>query len=143
MTMAWWRGDARRESADGYRRHLAMILPSLPPTLGDFRDRVTLHDARLRRLTIDLPRGSLDLMFDGYLWNPHALGEPRAWHLRYTGVTSLTSTADPAGGLPGPAGYGDLGYDELDVIEPRLFEHRMLFSTSIELHVRFRDLVVV
>ena len=143
MTMAWWRGDVPRESASAYRQHFEQIRSSLPPTLADFHERVTLHDARLRRLAADLPKRVLDLELDGYALSPRGDPHtPRQWNLHYTGVTSVTSTADPAGGLPGPGGYGDLGYDELDVIEPGLFEHRMLFSTAIELHVRFRDLVV-
>ena len=57
--------------------------------------------------------------------------------LTYRGVERLVSTADPATGLPGPHGYGDLGYDELDAVGPGVFEHRMLFSTGIELPIRF------
>lgn len=143
MTMAWWRGDLPPESAQGYRQHFESIRASLPASLADFHERVTLHDARLRTAAADFMGHTFELELDGFAWKPDVVPEaPRRWRLRYAGVTSVTTTADPTGGLPGPAGYGDLGYDELDVIGAGLFEHRMLFSTSIELHVRFRDLVV-
>jgi hypothetical protein len=50
--------------------------------------------------------------------------------------------ADPQTGLPGPHGYGHLGYCEFEALGGELFEHRMLFSTGIELHVRFREITV-
>ena len=62
-------------------------------------------------------------------------------------MIDLNTGSDPEKGLPGPHGYGDLGYDEVDVLEPGLFEHRMLFSTGItlsihhrEFHLRFEDI---
>ncbi len=59
--------------------------------------------------------------------------------MNYGGVRSIQSTADPEKGLPGPHGYGDLGYDEIDLIQPGHYEHRMLFSTGIELLVQFSE----
>lgn len=63
----------------------------------------------------------------------------RRIHLVYRGVTSFLSTADPAQGLSGPHGYGDLGYNEIELVEARRFEHRMLFSTGIELEIQFEE----
>ena len=51
-------------------------------------------------------------------------------------------TSDPSVGLGGPHGFGDLGYDEIDVGEDGPFEHRLLFSSGIELAVRFADLII-
>jgi hypothetical protein len=42
--------------------------------------------------------------------------------------------------LPGPGGYGDFGYDEIEVIGPAQFEHRILFSSGIRLVIRFAKL---
>ena len=41
--------------------------------------------------------------------------------------------------MPGPAGFGDLGYCEVSVLPGGAFEHRLLFSTGIELVVVFRS----
>ncbi len=60
--------------------------------------------------------------------------------LRYTGLTAFESFQTPDQALAGPGGYGDLGYDEIDVLEGGTFEHRMLFSSSIELRFRFASL---
>jgi hypothetical protein len=78
----------------------------------------------------------LELQIDGF--NNYAGEEPRHYRIEYGGVTALESSADPAVGLAGPHGYGDLGYDEFDVVSEGHFEHRMLFSTGIELIVRFK-----
>lgn len=47
-------------------------------------------------------------------------------------------TGDPDKGLPGPNGFGDIGVDEIEVFEDS-FEHRILFSNGIELHIRFKE----
>ena len=57
--------------------------------------------------------------------------------LTYTGVERVESTADPAVGLRGPHGYGDFGYDEVEVLPTGAFEHRMVFSSGVELCVVF------
>lgn len=51
----------------------------------------------------------------------------------------MESTANPSAGLAGPFGYGDLGYDEVAILASGAFEHRLLFSTGIELAVVFRE----
>ena len=39
-------------------------------------------------------------------------------------------------------GYGTHGFDEVEVLEEGLFEHRMLFSSGIEVAIQFRDFVL-
>jgi hypothetical protein len=58
--------------------------------------------------------------------------------LLYTGVDRFEGFAAPDVYLRGPGGFGDLGYCEVDVLESGSFEHRLLFSTGIELIVEFR-----
>lgn len=132
FTMAWWfggqTGDAGDAAAD-YAAHLAAIRNRLPPDLLATQESVSLHDARLRELR--LVDGTLTLGLDS-----HA-GDERLT-LTYTGVERFESTSDPEVGLGGPAGYGDLGYHEVSVLPDGAFEHRLLFSTGIELVVVFR-----
>ena len=40
-------------------------------------------------------------------------------------------------GLPGTFGFGDLGYDEIEILSSGEFQQRFLFSSGIELHVTF------
>jgi hypothetical protein len=143
VTMAWWRGDVPRSTAEGYTAHFESIRHRLPESLRDFHQTVTLHDAKLLRLEVDLEAQRARFEYDGYLWRPDVMpDQPCRWVLHYEGVRSIRSAAEPAGGLPGPDGFGDYGYDELDVTPDGLVEHRMLFSSSIQLTITFRKLAV-
>lgn len=64
--------------------------------------------------------------------------EGRHVRLVYDGVCTIHSTGDRLRGLSGPHGYGDLGNDEIEVLQDGSFEHRFLFSTGIELVLRFQ-----
>ena len=64
-------------------------------------------------------------------------GRLRKFQLDYVGVTSFKSIAEHEKGLPGPQGYGDLGYEEIDVVDG-LFVHGILFSGGIEFEIRFK-----
>ena len=138
MTIEKWsgtNGDAL-EALKEYQQYLNSVFASLPPELQRFTSKVSLHDARLRHL--QLAAGKLKLKLDGSSYEEEPRGYfDRRFDLTYEGVDSLTSIADPDAGLPGPHGYGDLGYDEIEVLPNGHYEHRMLFSTGIELHVRF------
>ncbi len=132
FTMAWWCGTQTGDAADpsvGYSAHLAAVRDRLPPDLLATQESVSLHDTRLRELR--LADGSLSLGLDSYA------GDERLT-LTYSGVELFESAANPEVGLGGPAGYGDLGYCEVDVLPGGAFEHRLLFSTGIELAVVFR-----
>jgi hypothetical protein len=132
FTMSWWcatqTGDAGGPSA-AYAAHFATIRDRLPPQLLATAESVPLHDARLRGLR--LANDTLVLELDTFV------GDERLT-LTYTDVTRFESSADPEVGLGGPAGYGDLGYCEVDALPDGAFEHRLLFSTGIELAVVFR-----
>lgn len=134
FTMAWWcgcqTGDVEDPSAD-YAVHLVAIRNRLPPDLLATQESVSLHDTRLRELRLIPAEGTLSLGLDSYA------GDERLT-LTYIGVERFESTADPAIGLGGPAGYGDLGYCEVDVLPGGTIEHRLLFSTGIELAIVFR-----
>ena len=140
MTIDKWsgtNGDAL-EALKDYRRYLDSVFATLPPELQRFTSKVSLHDARMRHL--HLAAGLLKLKLDGCGYEEATRSYfDRSFDLAYGGVDSLTSTADPNTGLPGPHGYGDLGYDEIEVLPDGRYEHRMLFSTGIELHVQFTE----
>lgn len=103
---------------------MASLRDRLPPDLLALQDTVSHHDATLVSLTGSLEDRSAILKL-----RPPGVGQVE---LRYSGLTSFASTATPGQSLRGAGGYGDLGYDEVDVLEDGTFEHRILFSTSIE-----------
>ena len=134
FTMAWWGGFQAGEGDDpsaDYAAHLNSIRDRLPPDLLATEEAVSLHDTRLRELCLLAAEGMLRIGLDSYT------GDDRLT-LVYSGVERFESTVDPESGLRGPSGYGDLGYCEVDILPGGAFEHRLLFSTGIELAVIFR-----
>jgi hypothetical protein len=132
--MAWWCGVQTGAVGDpfaAHAAHLTAIRDRLPPDLLATEESVSLHDTRLRELQLSVADATLRLRLDGYGGDEHL-------HVLYTGVERFESSADPEVGLHGSAGYGDLGYWEVDVLPSGTFEHRLLFSTGIELLVVFR-----
>ncbi len=133
FTMAWWGGVEGVGNVDpttAYAAHLAAIRNRLPADLLATEEGASLHDTRLRELRLLAAKGTLLLGLDSYA------GDERL-NLLYQGVETFESVADPDFGLRGPSGYGDLGYCEVDVLPGGLFEHRLLFSSGIELAVVF------
>jgi hypothetical protein len=134
FTMAWWCGVQTGEGGDpssAYSAYLFTIHDRLPPDLLATQESVSLHDTRLRELEIQIAQGLLSLRLESYV------GDER-FTLDYSGVERFESSADPKVGLGGPAGYGDLGYCEVAILSSGAFEHRLLFSTGIELVIVFR-----
>ncbi len=143
FTLDWWfglqEGSQEFDNEDPmprFREHLDAIRERLPAGLLALQEIVSLHDANLRTLEYTRQDNSLTLLLDGQ----DGRGGLRRFTLRYSGVDSFTSTADPNRGLSGPPGYGDLGYDEPDITPDGRIEHRLLFSSGIEMQVIFREL---
>ena len=138
FTMDWWRevqSGATSNPSDAYERHLASLRP-FPDAVAAI-DRVpSLHDARLTRL--EQVRDSIVVALDR--WGEKGGRIPT--ELRYGGVERFAVSTDPDGGLSGPNGFGDLGYYEFDCAAPGLYEHRVLFSSGIELCIQFRAFTV-
>jgi len=84
-------------------------------------------------MAFDVSRGAISMSLAGL----DESGGARRFEIEYQGVSRFVSTADPDTGLPGPHGYGDLGYDETDVDDAGLLVHRILFSSGIEFEVTF------
>ena len=141
MTMAWWRGETPQESAAGYWKHFDAIRDRLPKNLRRFHEEVTLHDGKITCFNIDFERKTVEIELLGYEWQPGKLPDSECrWNLIYNNVQFLKTIADPDGGLGGPSGFGDLGYDELDVTIEGVVIHRMVFSTSVEMAIGFRSM---
>lgn len=142
FTIQWWSGDVEDQMAAcrAYEAYLAGVRKEFLPELCRLLDEVSLHDSRMRRLHIVPDRKEVFIDLDGC----GADEGQQSYHalkigLAYSGVESFESLADPETGLAGPHGYGDLGYDEIELLRPGLFQHRMLFSSGIEFAVTFTD----
>ena len=137
LTLEWWCGvqenDLDNDPAENYLRYLATIRDRLPAGLLALQESVSLHDGNLRELTLSIPEATLSMIVDA----DDGSGGLRKFSLRYSGVSLFQSIADPDVGLLGPHGYGDWGYDEADVTESGELQHRILFSSGIEIVVQF------
>jgi hypothetical protein len=135
FTMDWWhdvQSGSAEDPSDAYERHLASLRP-FPNSVAQLQVLPSLHDAHVRR--VDHLGTSVGITLE--TWDDK--GELVPIRLSYSKVESFTVTADAERSLPGPAGFGDLGYDEIDSPRSGVFEHRFLFSSGMELSVRFSD----
>lgn len=137
FTLEWWCGiqedDLDNDPAANYLQYLATIRDKLPAGLVALQESVSLHDGNLRELMLSIPEATLSMIVDA----DDGTGGLRKFSLRYSGVSMFRSIADPETGLGGPHGYGDWGYDEADVTEAGELQHRILFSSGIEINVQF------
>lgn len=103
-------------------------------------DEVNLHDARLRNLEVDVAARRLDIGLDGFHYGLDGNEVcRRSISLSYLKLQWMRTTNDPSQSLGGPDGYGDLGYDEIELMPDGSLEHRLIFSSGIEVQVRFGE----
>jgi hypothetical protein len=137
FTYEWWKslqcsGPHDDPSID-YRLHLGRIRSRLTPELLRVEEGLSLHDGVLRGLWLDVASGQIKVNIDLDDWDRPSC----AVEFRYEGVSRFESTSPGRGDhLGGPIGFGHLGYFETDVNEQG-FEHRILFSSGIELRIVF------
>jgi hypothetical protein len=140
ITLDWWRGDDPRDPFPAYQAHLAKIRQLLPARLIGLQEDCRLHDAEVQSTRYESASGVFVIDLIAYEEEEApARTNARRVRLRYSQVVSIFSTVDPRGALPGPGGYGHLGYDEVDVTKEGHLEHRLLFSTGIEMQIVFAE----
>lgn len=113
-----------------YQSYLVSVMDKLPEDFVRMLQTICIHDAKLRELDVDALVSRVTLRLDA---GDVTMREGRNVKLHYLAVRRVLSTSDPEKGLPGPHGYGDLGNDEIEVLEDGEYEHRILFSSGIEL----------
>src|SRR5688572_7244909 len=144
FTLDQWIRDQELDKEDGgpddalqrYKAYLESVADRLPPDYVTMRETICIHDATMSELKMDVSAGLLTIRLNA---GDVTMREGRMVELHYGYVAYFSSNSDPDKGLPGPHGFGDLGYDEIEVLEDGSYEHRLLFSSGIELVVRFRD----
>jgi len=161
----WEPWDRIQENKKRYHEYIQTIRHKLPPDLRllcDFsrewsRERIYLNDSQVSEITASFETLALAIILKGDYTNggTRYVGV-RRFSLNYKGVTRFEINAgmetaynpgpdaDPEEAPPyGVTPYGivfdDHGWDEIELLEDGLFEHRMLFAGGTETVVRFRD----
>lgn len=127
-----------RKSYSSYINSVKAQLPESLKSLTGGGGSISLNDANIKHLAVSLENSTMDIVMDGK-WIQGVATGLRVFHLSYIGVTQIVSVVDPDVDGLSESGYGDHGFDEIEVLENNLYEHRMLFSSGVELRTRFRD----
>ena len=136
FTMDWWVNRCEPLSVcDDYKRYFDSVRGALPEQILRFVDGHTLHDSVVRELSVRAGDETARIVADGF--DVH-LEESVTYELEYAGVVAVTIRGEASDSLGGPAGLGHLGYDEFEHVQSGVFEHRLLFSTGVEILIRFR-----
>ena len=137
-TFAWWAGEVEDETVvSRYWAYLDGVKAQLPEAVRAFAYEHNLHDALLLKMHVNPTARTVQCEYDG--WDRTSY-YPRRYTLVYTDVEALETGGNPARPLGGPGGFGHMGYAEFECLADGLIEHRLLFSTGIELTLRFRGL---
>ncbi len=140
FTLDWWRGDSECD-LEQYNSYIHSIRPYFTANLADFVDNISLHDAQIVHFYLDMESKRLEFLLKAlFPSNGPATHEYHDLKLIYTEVSRFGSTGTPDKALGGPASYGELGYDEIELFDEQLFEQRFLFSSGIELQIQFMNI---
>lgn len=140
FTLEWWLGDVDCDF-EQYDSYINSIRPQLTENLAEFLDTISLHDSQIVHFHWDTANRKLEFLLDAmFPSSGPAQLEYHKLQLIYEEVSGLHSTSTPDKALCGPAGYGDLGYQEIELVGEKIFEHRLLFSSGIELQIQFKDI---
>ena len=127
------------ELRDAYVTYLESIKDKLPKEFQRMLCTICIHDGILREFNFRSKHQEFLLTIDA---GDITMKEGKKVRLVYLGVDSVVCYADPERGLPGPYGFGDIGVDEIEVLGNGSFEHRVLFSSGIELQIQFEDFIL-
>ena len=132
FTSEWWGRDepADPDPVPVYRAYYESVRGVLPPDLVAAHDAEPLHDATLH--FVEVNGAALRVRLTVYTER-----ELRPLTLVYSGVSSFRTVVEGSECSGGPNVFGDLGYQEVEVVGDGHFEHRLLFASGIELHIRF------
>ena len=144
--MDWWLAIQDSEVSETemnrpekeYGRYFKSIKKQLPKQFLAFDKSYSLHDATILKLNLNAEKQQLKIKFMLAIVHEKFI-EGRNGTLIYSGVTDFSSTKRAEISLADSACYSHLGYDEIEVISPGVFEHRILFSSGVEFGIVFTD----
>jgi len=147
FTLDDWINDQRLENFEkingeyiqtkySYEKYVKTIKSRLPLDFIKLLEQVCIHDGDLRYLQYDKDS---DILVLRILAGDITMSKSLIVELNYIDIICIMSIANQQKGLPGPFGYGDIGMDEIELLSDHTFEHRILFSSGIELRIQFEN----
>lgn len=141
FTLEFWSAYEDLSVFDQYKKYIQRVKNKLSPALRSFVETIHLHDAQIVNFNFNPAARKLEITLDTLFYSEISKDhQHRQIKVSYHDVMVFLSTSSPDNALAGSEGYGDLGYDEIELLEDKLFEHRMLFSSGIELQIRFAEI---
>ncbi len=128
--------EQARRQGNAYAAYLNTVRERLPAPLRYITEKINFGDYLLEELDVDLPVATVSLRIMGETIT--YLSEEKTFLLRFSGVTRCAVTnAGPPGSFLAHSLEG--ANHEVEVIEPDMFEFRLLFHGGAEIAVRFRE----
>jgi hypothetical protein len=143
FTHEWIQADSEPDTVrDEAFAYFESIAYRLTPSVHSFRETVNLHDAHMHRISFDAASDSVTFEISELFWDVQLnQGNRRKLFLVYSGQVSVEAFCGPrADRARFPLWEDDLIIDEWDADEQRL-EHRMLFASGSEVHVKSSDFI--
>lgn len=164
----WEPWDRIQTNMKRYKDYVQTIRHTLPPDLqrlcdfspGWSEERISLNDSQLFQMSASHAAQTVTLILDGHYSNTEGnrIGL-RRFTLNYAGVTTFQINAgsenaynsrpdsEPQTEAPGvqPSTgieFDDHGWDEIELLEDGVTEHRMLFASGTETAIRFRGFML-
>jgi hypothetical protein len=120
-----------------YRAYLESIRSRLPARFQHFVDLASLHDGEVLEISIE-PSSAVASLWCRALDNESNGRDGHYLRLDYHGLQNFQSICPEEQSFGGD-GYGDIGNDEIELLAEGVYQHRLLFSTGIEIAITFND----
>jgi hypothetical protein len=136
-THKWWSDVQLGDSSSPFQAYLEYfdsVRSQLPPAALHLHESESLHDSSVCAINIEVTAAQARVDLRG--WDREG-NERRIYALSYSQVSSFVVSGAAESPLVGPFGFGDLGYDEFHVLGPGAIEHRLLFSSGVEVAIVF------
>jgi len=136
FTFEWWlSGGDNGVASSKYFDYIESINNDIYPKLLDFIKNHSLHDSNLETIESDFSVGKTVIVLNG--WDPD-FQTKRQYKLELNDVTCFSFVGKISGDLlEDSSGFGDFGYYEYELLEDANSEIRMLFSSGVEITIRF------
>lgn len=137
FTKEWWAAGGKDQGpVSAYNVYIASVIDRLPANVLPLVERHLLHDASLDRVETSLEKELITMSFSG--WD-EGFSRKVLVGLCFRDAKDFNVYLCQE---DGEKGIGEVGYYEIELLKADWIEMRMLFSSSTEMQVVFRDLTV-
>lgn len=134
FTKDWWAGGDRNDGQIlDYQKYIDSIKAKLPDDAISLHEQYTLHDASLGIVASNMVAREVSFSLSGWDRN---FKERLNYELIFEQVSNFEMFGESLDD-EGPAGFGDLGYYEFELISEGAFEFRAIFSSGIQIKINF------